>query len=161
MSTLLNLIELKNFIDKNPTFNSTKWHKKLSIRYIDVLVLKQNKMVVNKGSAKNPNWAWVAPIPNMVMADELRKRVKKTMDEQMRRRKLNKLNQAEEVKPVEAEPSPRLKRSFLSVLEDVDIRINDHVTARVNVKKAVISKGSFSMEVTDPEVFNNIVKLLR
>lgn len=156
MSTLLRLIELKNFVENNPTFSSVKWHKKLTITSSEISVLKQNKMVINQGSDRKPQWVWNAPIPNSVMAAELDKRRKQYI-----KRYIINQNRKKKVAPKQVSVKPSLKRSFLSVLENVDIRINDHITARVDVKKAVISRGSFSMEVSDPEMFSNILKLVK
>jgi len=149
MKTLSNLLELKDFVEQNPRYPSTMWHRKIKITALGVQIIKKNKLVVNNGTDNQPYWEWTAPIPNRLMAkafDERCKRRTDTMVEKTRARRALK-------KPSET-------KSFLSVLEGLDIRINDHITARVNKKGAVIKREGFSMVVNDPQVFSNIIKLI-
>ena len=149
METLKNLIELKNFVEKNPTFSSAKWHKLLGVRYSDCIVLKKNKIILNKGSKLRPQWVWNAPIPNSAMADELQKRVLSFT------RAIKKKN------PNKTQPKQTETKSFLRVLEGFDIRINEYISARVTDNSAVIKRDGFSMEIKDPEIFSNIIKLVK
>ena len=146
METLNKLIELKNFIDNNPNFSSTKWYKELGITYSQCIILKKNKMIINQASRMKPHWIWVAPMPNAKMANELNNRVTKYI------RAFNQKARA---------PKTENAKSFFSVLEGIDIRISDYVSARVTSNGAVIKRGDFSLKVQDPELFSNIIKLVK
>lgn len=144
METLKNLIELKNYLDNNPKAPSSKWHKITGIRYTDIVILKENNMVKNKGNKVKPFWVWNAPMPNHSMANELKKRVLSYT------RKINNKT-----------PKEQKTTSFFSALEGIDIRISDYVSARVTSNGAVIKRGDFSINVEDPELFSNIIKLVK
>ena len=70
-TTLENLQALRDQLMKKPSSNSTKWHKIIDVKYDTGRVLRQNGIIKNYGSKRNPTWHWVGAEPSQELLDNV------------------------------------------------------------------------------------------
>mgnify|MGYP000220873333 CR=1 FL=1 len=151
--TLEKLIDLRNFIVKNPKSPSTKWHKKTSCDVSAILTLKKHNIVVNKGSARKPMWEWAGVIPNYKTAERI--------DEL---RKVNYANRVEQYgKKKEAVKIKTNKLEFADILYGMKIDLNDNITFQVQRDSARIYRkdNGVAVDFNNINVFNKVLSLLK
>lgn len=151
--TLEKLIDLRNFIVKNPKSASTKWHNLTSCDKPAILMLKKHKIVVNIGSARKPLWEWAGAIPNYKTAqrvDELRKVVYDRKIELYGKKK-----EAVEIKTNKLE--------FADILYGMKIDINDNIAFQVRRESARIYRkdNGAAVDFDNVNVFSKVLSLLR
>jgi hypothetical protein len=149
-NTLEKLIDLRNFIVKNPTKASAKWHKFTSCDKPAILLLKKHNIVVNRASNRKPKWEWTGVIPNYKTAqrvDELRKVHYADKKERW--------GNTPEIKTAKLE--------FADVLYGMKIDLNDNITFQVQRDSARIYRkdNGVAADFDNINVFNKVLSLLK
>lgn len=146
-NTLEKLIDLRNFIIKNPKHASTKWHFKTSCDKKAVSILKKHKLVDNKGTNRAPFWQWVSGIPNYKTAQRV--------DELRNKKYVAKSKDKVEIKSKKVE--------FAEILYGMKIDLNDNISFQVQRESARIYRkdNGASVDFDSVNVFNKVLSLLK
>lgn len=146
-NTLEKLIDLRNFIIKNPKKASGIWHFKTSCDQKAVKILKKHKLVDNKGTNRSPFWQWVSGIPNYKTAQRV--------DELRNAKYVPKAKEKVEIKSNKLE--------FAEILYGMKIDLNDNISFQVQRNTARIYRkdNGATVDFDSVSVFNKVLSLLK
>ena len=170
------LKQIKEFIDQNPNESMSTWSiNKLSTNRLSE-TLKRNGLVLNTGNIQRPNWQWVAPRPNIVMAEKVLMAQREIERSAFKKSEMNKKKaiadvkiQAEVVKPVQAPVvnatinNTVSKRSMYieAILElNPEIRLHNGIMVSFEGDSVLISKSGRNIKTNDPVLFKQIAQVV-
>lgn len=170
------LKQIKEFIDQNPNESMSTWSiNKLSTNRLSE-TLKRNGLVLNTGNIQRPNWQWVAPRPNIVMAEKVLMAQREIERSAFKKSEMNKKKaiadvkiQAEVVKPVQAPVVSATinntvsKRSMYieAILElNPEIRLHNGIMVSFEGDSVLISKSGRNIKTNDPVLFKQIAQVV-
>jgi len=170
------LKQIKDFIDHNPNESMSTWSiNKLSTNRLSE-TLKRNGLVLNTGNIQRPNWQWVAPRPNIVMAEKVLMAQREIERSAFKKSEMNKKKtiadvkiQAEVVKPVQAPVVSATinntvsKRSMYieAILElNPEIRLHNGIMVSFEGDSVLISKSGRNIKTNDPVLFKQIAQVV-
>lgn len=174
------LKQIKEFIDQNPNESMSTWSiNKLSTNRLSE-TLKINGLVLNTGNIQRPNWQWVAPRPNIVMAEKVLMAQREIERSAFNKSKMNKKRaisdvkiQAEVVKPVQEPVATPVvsatinntvsKRSMYieAILElNPEIRLHNGIMVSFEGDSVLISKSGRNIKTNDPVLFKQIAQVV-
>ena len=170
------LKQIKDFIDHNPNESMSTWSiNKLSTNRLSE-TLKRNGLVLNTGNIQRPNWQWVAPRPNIVMAEKVLMAQREIERSAFKKSEMNKKKtiadvkiQAEVVKPVQAPVvnatinNTVSKRSMYieAILElNPEIRLHNGIMVSFEGDSVLISKSGRNIKTNDPVLFKQIAQVV-
>ena len=170
------LKQIKEFIDQNPNESMSTWSiNKLSTNRLSE-TLKRNGLVLNTGNIQRPNWKWVAPRPNIVMAEKVLMAQREIERSAFKKSEMNKKKaiadvkiQAEVVKPVQAPVvnatinNTVSKRSMYieAILElNPEIRLHNGIMVSFEGDSVLISKSGRNIKTNDPVLFKQIAQVV-
>ena len=170
------LKQIKDFIDHNPNESMSTWSiNKLSTNRLSE-TLKRNGLVLNTGNIQRPNWQWVAPRPNIIMAEKVLMAQREIERSAFKKSEMNKKKaiadvkiQAEVVKPVQAPVvnatinNTVSKRSMYieAILElNPEIRLHNGIMVSFEGDSVLISKSGRNIKTNDPVLFKQIAQVV-
>ena len=170
------LKQIKEFIDQNPNESMSTWSiNKLSTNRLSE-TLKRNGLVLNTGNIQRPNWQWVAPRPNIVMAEKVLMAQREIERSAFKKSEMNKKKaiadvkiQAEVVKQVQAPVVSATinntvsKRSMYieAILElNPEIRLHNGIMVSFEGDSVLISKSGRNIKTNDPVLFKQIAQVV-